>query len=62
MGVKKRDENVMSKFVLKLSKEDIGTLLLGGEVNVNYELSNVTVKLNEHTSISELEGEKDDQN
>ena len=57
-----KNERLMSKFVLKLSKEDIGTLLLGGEVNVNYELSNVTVKLTEYTSTSELEGDKDDQN
>ena len=50
----------MNEFILKLSKEDIGSLLLGGEVNVNYGLTDVTVKLNEHASFSELEVSEDD--
>ena len=50
----------MNSFILKLSKEDIRTLLLGGEVNVNYGLTDVTVKINEYTSNSELEVSEDD--
>lgn len=47
----------MDKFILKLSKEDIGNMLLGGEVSVNYGLTDVTVKLDEHIYQSELEVE-----
>lgn len=47
----------MDKFILKLSKEDIGNILLGDEVSVNYGLTDVTVKLNEHIYRAELEVE-----
>lgn len=50
----------MNNYILKLSKEDIGNLLLGGEVNVNYGLTEVTVQLNEHACYSELEVSEDD--
>lgn len=50
----------MSEFILKLSKEDIGTLLLGGEVYVSGGLTDVTVKLNNWSSNSELEVNEDD--
>lgn len=46
--------------VLELSKEDIGNLLLGSEINVNYGSTNLTVKLNEYSSTSELEVSEDD--
>ena len=50
----------MDDFVLKLSKEDIRTLLLGSEVYVSDGLTDVTVKLNNYSSNSELEvGEND---
>ena len=41
--------------VLKLSKEDIVNLLLGGEINIDCGLTNLTVKLNDYSSTSELE-------
>lgn len=45
----------MDEFILKLSKNDIGTLLLGGEIQVHYGFTEVTVKLDEHRFRSELE-------
>lgn len=46
--------------VLELSKEDIGNLLIGSEINVNDGSTNLTVKLNEYSSTSELEISEDD--
>lgn len=50
----------MSEFILKLSKEDIGNLLLGGEIHARYGLTNVTVKLDECIYHAELEVSEDD--
>lgn len=45
----------MNNFILKLSKENTGNLLLDGEITAYYGLTEITVQLNAHAIYSELE-------